>query len=163
MPHNLLLFSRSAAYRPCVPADLYRLGINAEYILRPIDGYSHILADFFCKTGRQFTPCVELYAAYKVWQILLAHMVQTMEEKIFAVEAESSGDYAQNHDFKVGKFRNYTTTWYVAGAIYTILTNSLYIPRILTKFVIKLCIGNAIVINSFSTTNSLTICTLYSF
>ena len=120
-----IIASHGASFRPCVLADLYRLGINAEYILRPINGNSYILADLFCKTCCQFTPRIELSAAYEIWQILLALMVQTMKEKIFAIESESLGGYTQSHDFKIGKLRDYTTTGYVSEFIYTIFSEIL--------------------------------------
>lgn len=115
-----IIASHGASFCPCVLADLYRLGINAEYILRPINSDSYILADFFCKTSCQFTPRIELSAAYQIWQILLALMVQTMKEKIFAIKAESLGGYTQSHDFKIRELRYYATTWYITEVIYTI-------------------------------------------
>ena len=115
-----IVSSHGTAFRPCVLADLYRLGINAEYILRTINRDSHLLADCFCKTSRQFTPDIELSSADQVWQILLALMVQAMKKKILTVESESLGCYTQSHYFEVGKLRDNATTWYVPEFIYTI-------------------------------------------
>ncbi len=118
--HIDIVTSHDTAFRPCVLADLYRLGINAEYILRTIYCDSHLLADFFCKTSRQFTPDIELFSADQVWQILLALMAQAMKKEILAVESESLGCYTQSHYFEVGKLRDNATTGYVSEFIHTI-------------------------------------------
>ena len=83
-----IVLSHSASFRPCVPAYLYRFGVNAEYIFGSINGFGYIFADFFCKSGSKLTPGIELSATDQVGQILLTLMVQTMKKKILAVEAE---------------------------------------------------------------------------
>ncbi len=112
--------AHDTTFRPCVLADLYRLGINAEHVLRSVNGDSNLLADFLGKSGRQLTTDIELPAADLVWQIVLALMSQTMKKKIFAIESESLGGYAESDDFEVGKLRNNATTGYVSKFIYTI-------------------------------------------
>ena len=109
-----------AAFCPCVLTDLYRLGVNAEYILGTINGHSHILADFFGKPCRQLAPGVELPAADQVWQIILALIVQTMEKEILTVEAKSLGCYTESDDLKVGKPGDDATTGHVSEFINTI-------------------------------------------
>ena len=88
--------AHDTTFRPCVLADLYRLGINAEHVLRSVNGDSNLLADFLGKSGRQLTTDIELPAADLVWQIVLALMSQTMKKKIFAIESESLGGYAES-------------------------------------------------------------------
>ena len=80
--------THGTAFCPCVLADLYWFGINAEYIFGAINGYGYILADFFGKSGSKLTSGIELSATDQVGQILLTLMVQTMKKKILAVEAE---------------------------------------------------------------------------
>lgn len=53
-----------------------------------INGDSRILADFFCKTSRQFTPGIELSSADQVWQILLTLNVGRKLRKIHATDSE---------------------------------------------------------------------------
>ena len=108
------------AFCPCVLTYLYRLGINAEYILGAINGDSYILANFLSKTSRQFASGIEQPSADQVWEILLTLMVQTIKKEILAIKSERLGGYAKSNDFKVGKLGNNTTTWYVSEFIYTI-------------------------------------------
>ena len=157
------IVTHSAAFRPCVPVDLYRFGVNTEYIIETINGDSHILADFFCKTSRQFTLGIELSSADHVWQILLALMVQAMKEKIFTVEPES---FICNANAMTSRSENLGITPQ-RGTFPSSLTRfpvkSLQIPRILMKFATKLHISSAIVHSSLVTTNSLIICNLFNF
>ncbi len=76
--------THGTAFCPCVLADLYWFGINAEYIFGAINGYGYILADFFCKSSRQLASGIELSATGQVGQILLTLIVQTMKKKILA-------------------------------------------------------------------------------
>ncbi len=160
-----IVTSHGTAFSPCVPADLYRLGTNAGYILGTINRDSHILADFFGKTSRQFTPDIEQSSADQVWQILLALMVKAMKKEILAVESESLGGYAQSHYFEVGKLRDNATAWYVPepSSFTRFPAKSLQIPRILTKFAMKLRINSAIVVNGMVTTNLRIICQFCNF
>ena len=105
---------------PCILADLYGLGINAEHILGSVNGASHILADFLGKPCRQLSTGIELSAADQVWQILLALMVKTMKKEIFTVESESLGRYAEGYDFEVGELRDNPTSRYISEFIHTI-------------------------------------------
>ena len=109
-----------AAFCPCVLTHLYGFGINAEHVLGTINGDSHILADFLCKTGRQFTPDIELPTADKVRQSILAFIVQTMEQEILAVKAKCFGGYSQSNDFEVGELGNNPASRYIAEFIYSI-------------------------------------------
>ena len=70
-----------AAFCPCVLTLLYRFGIDAEHILGAIHGYGHVLSDFLGKACRQLAPDIELPAANKVRQLILAFIVQTIEQK----------------------------------------------------------------------------------
>ena len=110
---------------PDVPADLYRFGINAEYILGAINGDSHVLSDFLCKTSRQLAPGIELPAANKVRQLFLAFIAQTIEQEILAVKAKRFGGYPECNDFEVGKLGNNTTAWYVSEFVHTICNECL--------------------------------------
>jgi len=104
----------------CVLADLYGLGINAEHILSAVYGYHNFLADFFGKSRRQLTPGIELPTAYKVWQIVLAFMVQTMEKEIFTVESKSFSRYAESHDLEVREFWDNPASGHISEFIHTI-------------------------------------------
>ncbi len=115
-----IVTSHCTTLRSCVLTYLYRLRVNAEYVFTSINGDSHILADFFGKSRRQLSAGIELPAAYKVWQIVLALMVQTMEKEIFTVESKSLSCYAKSDDFQIGKFGNNTTTRYISEFIDTI-------------------------------------------
>ena len=106
--------------RSCVLADFYRLGINTEHILGAVNGDCHILADFFGKPRRQLTPGIELPAAYKVWQIVLALMVQTMEKEIFTVESKSLCCYAESYDLEVRELWDNPTSGHISEFIHTI-------------------------------------------
>lgn len=106
--------------RSCVLTYLYRLRVNAEYVFSSINGDSHILADFFGKSRRQLTPGIELPTAYKVWQIVLAFMVQPMEKEIFTVESKSLSCYAESHDLEVREFWNNPASWHISEFIHTI-------------------------------------------
>lgn len=115
-----IVLSHGASFGPCVLAYLYRFGINAEHIFGSINVYGYILADFFCKSGHEFAPRIELSATDQVGQILLTLMVQTMKQKILAVEAEGLGGYPECNDFKVGKLGNNTASGYVSMFINSI-------------------------------------------
>ena len=106
--------------RSCVPADFYGLGINTENILGAVNVDSHILADFFGKSRRQLTSGIELPAAYKVWQIVLALMVQTIEKEIFTVESKSLSCYAESHDLEVRELRDNPASGHISEFIHTI-------------------------------------------
>ena len=149
-----IITSYGTSFCPCILSYLYWLGINVECILGPINGNSHLPTYFFGKTSRQFTPYIELSAAYQGSQILLALIVQLMKEQVFTVEIESLGGYTQSNDFKVGKLRTSNTTWYVPSSFTQFLAKSLLMSRILTKFVVKLCISSAILLSSLTTTNN---------
>ena len=107
-----------ATLRSCVLTDLYGLGINTEYILGAVNGDGHILADFFGKPCRQLTSGIELPPAYKVWQIVLALMVQTMEKEIFTVESKSFSCYAEGHDLEVRELGDNPTAGYISEFIH---------------------------------------------
>ena len=64
--------------------------------------------------GCQFTPGIELPSTDKIWEILLAFMLQTMKKEILAIDAEGLGDYAKSNDFEVGELGNNTTSGYVS-------------------------------------------------
>lgn len=115
-----IVLSHSASFRPCVPAYLYRFGVNAEYIFGSINGFGYIFADFFCKSGSKLTPGIELSATDLVGQLLLTLMVKTMKKMILAVEAEGLGGYTESNDFNVGKLGNATTFRYVSKFINSI-------------------------------------------
>ncbi len=155
--------THGTAFCPCVLADLYWFGINAEYIFGAINGYGYILADFFCKSSRQLASGIELSATDQVGQILLTLIVQTMKKKILAIEAEGLGGNAKSDNLEV---RNLGTTPHL-GTFPCPLTRfpakSLQISRILTKFTMKLRISSAIVLSSLVTTNLLIICELCNF
>ena len=105
---------------PCILANLYGFGINAEHILGTVNGDSYILADFFCKSSRQLSTGIELSATDQIWQIFLALMMKTMEKKIFTVESESLGCYAEGYDLEVGELRDNPTSRYISEFIHTI-------------------------------------------
>ena len=105
---------------PCILANLYGFGINAEHILGPVNGNSYILADFFCKSSRQLSTGIELSATDQVWQILFALMMKAVEKKIFTVESESLGCYAESYDFEIRELRDNSTTGHVSEFIHTI-------------------------------------------
>ena len=115
-----IVTSHSTAFCSGILTYFYRFGVDAEYILCTINGDCYLLAYISCKTSRQFTPCIELSTAYQVWQILLALIVQTMKEKIFAVESKSLGCYSKSHDFEIGEFWNNPTSGDVAKCVDTI-------------------------------------------
>ncbi len=115
-----IVTTHGAAFCPCVLANLYRLGVDAEYILGTVNGYSHILTYIFRKSSRQLAPGVELSAADQVWQIFFTLIVQTMEKEILTIEAESLGRYTESDDLEVGKLGDNATTGYVSEFIYTI-------------------------------------------
>lgn len=106
--------------RSCVLTDLYGLGINTEHIFGTVNGDSHILANFFGKPCRQLTSDIELPAAYKVGQIVLALMVQTVEKEIFTVESKSLSRYAESHDLEIGELWNNTTSGHISEFIHSI-------------------------------------------
>ena len=106
--------------RPCVLTDLYGLGINAEHVFFTINSNRYNHADFLGKPRRQLTTRIELTTPYKVWQIILAFIMQAMKKEVFAVESESLSGYGKSHDFEIGKLRDNATTWYVSEFIYTI-------------------------------------------
>ena len=81
---------------------------------------AYILADFFGKPRRQLTPGIELPAAYKVWQIVLALMVQTMEKEIFTVESKSLCCYAESYDLEVRELWDNPTSGHISEFIHTI-------------------------------------------
>ncbi len=105
---------------PCVLTDLYGLGVNTEYVFCAVNGNRYILADFFGKPGRQLAAYIELTTADQVWQIVLAFIVQAMKQKVFTVEAESLGSYAESDDFEVGELWNNPTPGYIPEFIHTI-------------------------------------------
>ncbi len=109
-----------AAIRPCVLAYLYRLGVNAEYILGAINGYSYFLADFFSKPNRKLASGIELSPTDQVWKILLTLIMQSMKKKIFAVESEGFGSYAGSNYFEVGELGDNATSGDIAEFINTI-------------------------------------------
>ena len=119
-----IVTSHGTAFRSCILTYLFRLGINTEYNLGTINGNSYILANFLTKAAHQFTPGIELPSTDKIWEILLAFMLQTMKKEILAIEAEGLGDYAKSNDFKVRELGNSTTSGYV----------SIFIPTISGKF-----------------------------
>ncbi len=106
--------THGTAFCPCVLADLYWFGINAEYIFGAINGYGYILADFFCKSSRQLVSGIELSATDQVGQILLTLIVQTMKKKILAIEAEGLGGNAKSDNLEVGELGDNTTSWDVS-------------------------------------------------
>ena len=57
-----IVLSHGASFGPCVPAYLYWFRINAEYIFGAINSSGYILADFFCKSGRELASGIELSA-----------------------------------------------------------------------------------------------------
>ena len=61
-------------------------------------------------SGRQFTPGIELPSTDKIWEILLAFMLQTTKKEIPAIEAEGLSCYAKSNDFVIGKLGNNTTS-----------------------------------------------------
>ena len=105
-PHDTTLSS-------CVLADLYWLGVNAEYVFAAVNGNSHILADFFGKPSRQFAANIELTTTNQVWQIVLAFIVQAMKQKVLTVESESLSCYAESDDFEVGELRDNPTSGHI--------------------------------------------------
>lgn len=105
---------------PCVPADLYRFGVDAKYVFSAVNGNRYILADFFGKPRRQLTTRIELTATYQVWQIILAFIVQAMKQEIFTIEAEGLSSYAERDDFKVGELRDNPTSGHISEFIHTI-------------------------------------------
>lgn len=78
-----IVTTHGAAFCPCVLTHLYRLGVNAEYILGTINGLGHILTYIFRESCRQLTSGIELPAANQVRQIIFALIVQTMEKEIY--------------------------------------------------------------------------------
>ena len=104
-----------AAIRPRVLAYLYRLGVNAEYILGAINGYSYFLADFFSKPNRKLASGIELSPTDQVWKILLTLIMQSMKKKIFAVESEGFGSYAESNYFEVGELGDNATSGDIAS------------------------------------------------
>ena len=112
-PHDTTLGS-------CVLADLYWLGINAEYVFGAVNGNSYILADFFGKPSRQFAANIELTTTNKVWQIVLAFILQAMKQKVFTVESESLSCYAESDDFEVGELRDNSASGQISEFIHTI-------------------------------------------
>ena len=115
-----IVTSHGTAFRPCVLTYLYRLGINTEYFLGAINCDSYILANFLSNACRHFTPGIELPSTDKIWELLLAYMLQTMKKEIHAIEAESLSCYAKSNDFEVGGIGNNTTSGYVSMFIDTI-------------------------------------------
>lgn len=109
-----------AAIRPRVLAYLYRLGVNAEYILGAINGYSYFLADFFSKPNRKLASGIELSPTDQVWKILLTLIMQSMKKKILAVESEGFGGYAESNYFEVRELGDNATSWDVSEFINTI-------------------------------------------
>jgi hypothetical protein len=109
-----------AAIRPRVLAYLYRLGVNAEYILGAINGYSYFLADFFSKPNRKLASGIELSPTDQVWKILLTLIMQSMKKKIFAVESEGFGSYAESNYFEVGELGDNATSGDITEFINTI-------------------------------------------
>ena len=105
---------------PCILANLYGFGINAEHILGTVNGDSYILADFFCKSSRQLSTGIELSATDQIWQILFALMMKAVEKKIFTVESESLGCYAESYDFEIRELRDNSTSRYISEFIHTI-------------------------------------------
>ena len=55
----------------------------------------------FGKSCRKLTPDIEPPTANQVLQILLAFIVQTMQQEILTVKSECLCRYAQGNDFKV--------------------------------------------------------------
>ena len=117
-PHDTTLSS-------CVLADLYWLGVNAEYVFGAVNGDSHILADFFGKPSRQFAANIELTTTNQVWQIVLAFILQAMKQKVFTVESESLSCYAESDDFEVGELRDDPTSGHISEFIHTISSENL--------------------------------------
>ena len=99
---------------------LNTLQLQPHPILGAVNGDCHILADFFGKPRRQLTPGIELPAAYKVWQIVLALMVQTMEKEIFTVESKSLCCYAESYDLEVRELWDNLTSGHISEFIHTI-------------------------------------------
>ncbi len=116
-----IVLPHDATFGSCVLADLDRFRVYTESILGSINSHCHILADFLCKSGRQLTTGIELPPTNQVWQIVLTLIMQTMEQKIFAVEAQSLCRYAKSNDFEVGKIGNNTTSGYIPELVNTIL------------------------------------------
>jgi len=112
--------AHDTAFRTCILAYFYGFGINAEHIFGSINGYGYIPADFLSKPSRQLASAIELSAADQVWQILLALIVQTMKKKIFTIEPEGLGCYAESDYFEVGKLGDYATSGHVSVFIDTI-------------------------------------------
>ena len=112
--------THGTAFCPCVLADLYWFGINAEYIFGAINGYGYILADFFCKSSRQLASGIELSATDQVGQILLTLIVQTMKKKILAIDHQGFGSYAGSNYFEVGELGDNATSGDIAEFINTI-------------------------------------------
>ena len=133
--------SHSTAFGSCVLTDLYRLGVNTENVFSSINGGCHILADFLCEPCCQLTTGIELSAANQVWQVVFALMVQTIKQIVLTVNMKCLSCYAKSDDFQIGKLGNNTTTRYISELIVRFPAKSLQIPRILTKFVMKLRIS----------------------
>ena len=121
-PHDTTL-------RPCFLTYLYGLGVNTEYVFYAVNGNRYILAYFFGKPGRQLAAYIELTTANQIWQIILAFIVQAMEQKVFTVEAESLGSYAGCDDFEVGELWNNPTSGHISEFIHTISSEILAYPE----------------------------------
>ncbi len=135
--------------RSCVLTDLYGLGINTEHILGTVNGDSHILANFFGKPRRQLRSGIELPAAYKVGQIVLALMVQTMQKEIFTVESKASAVIPRATTSRSENFGTTPHRGTFPSSFTRFPAKSLQIPRILTKFAMKLRISRQIAFNGF--------------
>ena len=110
-----IVLSHGASFRPCVLAYLHRFGINAEHIFGSINGSGYILADFFCKSCCKLTSGIELSPTDQVWKILLTLIMQSMKKKIFAVESEGFGSYAESNYFEVGELGDNATSGDIAS------------------------------------------------
>ena len=74
-----------------------------------------------------------------------------------------SGGYAKSNDFKVGILGNKPQRGTFPSSFTRFPAKSLQIPRILTKFAMKLRISSAIVLSSLSTINLLIVLTCATF
>ena len=136
-----------AAFCPCVLTLLYRFGIDAEHILGAIHGYGHVLSDFLGKACRQLAPDIELPAANKVRQLILAFIVQTIEQEILAVKAKCFGGYPECNDFEVGELGHNPASGDISEFIYSISGEIFADSKNSDKFTMKLRISRQIVVS----------------
>lgn len=110
-----------------------------------------LLSYLLGKVCRQLAADIELPANDKVRQVVLALIILTVEQENLNVKAKSLGGYPEGDNFEVGELEHNPASGNISEFIHAssftrFPAKSLQIPKILTKFAMKLYISWLIVV-----------------